>query len=100
MLESFSDDEGEQAVKSTSGTTVSDKLSHTNGLDASMNRSQEDDQSDDPKSGTSEVRKLLRRKDELERSHKMQEKRHQRYQVSGSLSNSLSILLLVSTFGQ
>lgn len=45
----------------------------------------EGQQSDDQRSATSEVRTLLRRKDELERSHKMQEKRHQRYQVSVAL---------------
>lgn len=51
-----------------------------------LQKEEEGHQSDDRKSDTSELRKLQRRKVELERSNKMQEKRHERYQVSNNSS--------------
>lgn len=86
VLESFSDDE-----------SARDQKPLTNGIDVAseddvlkqqqQQKEEEGHQSDDRKSDTSELRKLRRRKVELERSNKMQEKRHERYQVSNNNSN-------------
>lgn len=80
MLESFSDDDLDQASVSNgkSGNGIEKDGDSANVPPAEVNGESNDD---DHRSGTSEIKKLLRRKDELERSHKMQEKRQQRYQV-------------------
>lgn len=82
VLESFSDDEGGggsvQAQQSINNAT-GDAAAAAGGqiLEDDMDRKSTDT------TPSTELRKLLRRRDELERSNKMQEKRHERYQVSG-----------------
>lgn len=73
MLESFSDEEEKEEVKKH---VLVDNQLDTNG---------NDDKSDELSSHQHavEVRKLLRRKDELERRNKMDERYNERLQVSG-----------------
>lgn len=83
VLESFSDDDGATvAQQRTEGTKDSrDWSGHEEGQKYTTLVLADDDQQKPDTS--SELKKLLRRREELERSNKMQEKRHERYQVSG-----------------
>lgn len=79
VLESFSDDEG--ATKETGATITAGKVV----MDGQTVEEAGDLCPEDQKNNSepsAELRNLLRRRDELERSNKMQEKRHERYQVS------------------
>lgn len=75
MLECFSDDEG--------ATSRIDELIEKKPDAASpVNQKLTEDDADSKSDTSTELKKLLRRREELERSNKLQEKRHERYQVS------------------
>lgn len=79
VLESFSDDEG--VGKETEAITAGKEMIDGEAVEDAGDLCPEDQKTNSEPSA--ELRNLLRRRDELERSNKMQEKRHERYQVSG-----------------
>lgn len=79
VLESFSDDEG--VGKETEAITAGKEMIDGEAVEDAGDLGPEDQKNNSEPSA--ELRNLLRRRDELERSNKMQEKRHERYQVSG-----------------
>lgn len=89
MLESFSDDEegsagrggqSQNSVAAGDGGEITGKTQKEE-TGAVVPGSVEDDRKSDT-SSSAELQKLRQRREELERSNKLQEKRHQRYQVS------------------
>lgn len=81
LLESFSDEEEVMSSKRNDDETVNNETSDS---DKKLNDNG-DDKHLEGHNEAAEIRRLLRRKDELERKHRMQERYNERLQVSDSI---------------
>lgn len=94
LLESFSDEE-ESGKKNDDDETINNETSDS---DKKLNDNG-DDKHIESHNEAAEIRRLLRRKDELERKHRMQERYNERLQVSDSikypLKNHFSVIIML-----
>lgn len=96
-MESFSDDEDCEAIDIENNSKTENLTNSKNAIFS--NESIDIDSNFNKNDSAAEIRKLLRRKDELERKHKMQEKFDERLKVSRLFNTFfLSIKIIDSCF--
>lgn len=83
LMESFSDDEDCEAIDTENNSKTENLTNSKNAIFS--NESIDIDSNFNKNDSAAEIRKLLRRKDELERKQKMQDKFDERFKVSRSV---------------
>lgn len=98
LIESFSDEEGDIGAENSKKKSLgndeedNDKLEQLNDSNVSSADTAAGDKTTESSNSSAEIRRLLRRKDELERRQKMDEAYNQRLRVSFILFLLLSLL--------